>query len=122
MLCCRFCGLKVFIQRCLVKLVVHLLPLPSVAWSVHSRAAYYDRRYNCDTEKNLYSLVWLTLLVVIAEFLIVVARFIYGYEQTFMGDLVRFLVRSTIFLPLLTLKEDAHVRVDVFYAFLRRPH
>ena len=36
------------------------------------------------------SLVWLTLLVVIAEFLIVVGRFIYGYEQTFMGDLVRF--------------------------------
>ncbi len=36
------------------------------------------------------SLIWLAFLVVIAEFLIVIARFIYGYEQTFMGDLVRF--------------------------------
>ena len=33
---------------------------------------------------------WLAFLVVIAEFQIVVARFIFSYEQTFMGDLVRF--------------------------------
>jgi hypothetical protein len=45
------------------------------------------------------SLVWLTLLVVIAEFLIVIARFIYGYEQTFMGDLVRFGTRHSSCLP-----------------------
>ncbi|NBR40709.1 MAG: hypothetical protein EBT93_15050, partial [Alphaproteobacteria bacterium] len=35
------------------------------------------------------SVVWLILLVVIAEMLIVLARFIFAYEQTFMGDLVR---------------------------------
>jgi TRAP-type mannitol/chloroaromatic compound transport system permease small subunit len=67
------------------------------------------------------SLVWLTLLVVSAEFLIVIARFIYGYEQTFMGDLVRFWYAALfLFASAYTLKEDGHVRVDVFYAGLRR--
>ena len=71
-------------------------------------------------EKSV-SLVWLTLLVVIAEFLIVVARFIYGYEQTFMGDLVRFWYAALfLFASAYTLKEDGHVRVDVLYAGLRR--
>jgi TRAP-type mannitol/chloroaromatic compound transport system permease small subunit len=71
-------------------------------------------------EKSV-SLVWLTLLVVIAEFLIVVARFIYGYEQTFMGDLVRFWYAALfLFASAYTLKEDAHVRVDVFYASFQR--
>ena len=66
------------------------------------------------------SLVWLTLLVVIAEFLIVVARFIYGYEQTFMGDLVRFWYAALfLFASAYTLKEDAHVRVDVFMPLLK---
>ena len=66
------------------------------------------------------SLIWLTLLVVIAEFLIVVARFIYGYEQTFMGDLVRFWYAALfLFASAYTLKEDGHVRVDVFYAGLK---
>ena len=67
------------------------------------------------------SLVWLALLVVIAEFLIVIARFIYGYEQTFMGDLVRFWYAALfLFASAYTLKEDGHVRVDVFYAGLQR--
>ena len=67
------------------------------------------------------SLVWLALLVVIAEFLIVIARFIYGYEQTFMGDLVRFWYAALfLFASAYTLKEDWHVRVDVFYAGLQR--
>ena len=72
-------------------------------------------------KEKTVSLVWLTLLVVIAEFLIVVARFIYGYEQTFMGDLVRFWYAALfLFASAYTLKEDAHVRVDVLYASLRR--
>jgi TRAP-type mannitol/chloroaromatic compound transport system permease small subunit len=67
------------------------------------------------------SFVWLTLLVVVAEFLIVVARFIYGYEQTFMGDLVRFWYAALfLFASAYTLKEDGHVRVDVLYAGLQR--
>jgi len=71
-------------------------------------------------EKSV-SLVWLTLLVVVAEFLIVVARFIYGYEQTFMGDLVRFWYAALfLFASAYTLKEDGHVRVDVLYASLKR--
>ena len=32
---------------------------------------------------------WLALLVVVAEFQIVISRFVYSYEQAFMGDLVR---------------------------------
>ena len=61
-------------------------------------------------EKSV-SLVWLTLLVVIAEFLIVVARFIYGYEQTFMGDLVRFWYAALfLFASAYTLKEDGIVK------------
>ena len=71
-------------------------------------------------EKSV-SLIWLTLLVVVAEFLIVVARFIYGYEQTFMGDLVRFWYAALfLFASAYTLKEDGHVRVDVLYAGLTR--
>ena len=67
------------------------------------------------------SLIWLALLVVVAEFLIVIARFIYGYEQTFMGDLVRFWYAALfLFASAYTLKEDGHVRVDVFYAALKR--
>ena len=55
-----------------------------------------------------------------AEFLIVILRFIYGYEQTFMGDLVRFWYAALfLFASAYTLKEDAHVRVDVIYAGLR---
>ena len=66
------------------------------------------------------SLIWLTFLVVIAEFLIVIARFIYGYEQTFMGDLVRFWYAALfLFASAYTLKEDGHVRVDVLYAGLK---
>jgi len=33
---------------------------------------------------------WLALLIVIAELAIVFTRFIFSYEQAFMGDLVRF--------------------------------
>ena len=33
---------------------------------------------------------WLALMIVLAEFQIVLARFIFSYEQAFMGDLVRF--------------------------------
>ena len=66
------------------------------------------------------SLIWLTLLVVISEILIVIARFIYGYEQTFMGDLVRFWYAALfLFASAYTLKEDGHVRVDVLYAGLK---
>ncbi len=63
------------------------------------------------------SFIWLTLLVVMAELLIVIARFIFGYEQTFMGDLVRFWYAALfLFASAQTLKENAHVRVDVIFA------
>ena len=59
---------------------------------------------------------WLALLVVIAEFLIVITRFIFSYEQPFMGDLVRFWYAALfLFASAYTLAHEGHVRVDVFY-------
>lgn len=64
---------------------------------------------------------WLALLIVIAELAIVFTRFIFSYEQAFMGDLVRFWYAALfLFASAYTLLEDGHVRVDVFYHALSR--
>ena len=64
---------------------------------------------------------WLALLVVVAEMLIVVGRFIFSYEQAFMADLVRFWYAALFLIAsAYTLYEDGHVRVDVLYARFRR--
>ena len=64
--------------------------------------------------------IWLTLLVVIAELQIVIARFVFSYEQAFMGDLVRFWYGALfLFASAYTLVEEGHVRVDVLYAGFR---
>jgi len=61
--------------------------------------------------------IWLALLIVAAEFLIVITRFVFSYEQAFMGDLVRFWYAGLfLFASAYTLLEDGHVRVDVLYA------
>lgn len=63
------------------------------------------------------SVVWLALLIVLAEFLIVITRFIFSYEQAYMGDLVRFWYAALFLLAsAYSLVEGGHVRVDVFYA------
>jgi TRAP-type mannitol/chloroaromatic compound transport system permease small subunit len=60
---------------------------------------------------------WLALLVVLSELVIVLSRFIFSYEQAFMGDLVRFWYAALfLFASAYTLAEDGHVRVDVFYS------
>lgn len=60
---------------------------------------------------------WLALLIVAAELLIVISRFVFSYEQAFMGDLVRFWYAALfLFASAYTLLEEGHVRVDVFYA------
>jgi len=60
---------------------------------------------------------WLGLLVVVAELLIVVSRFVFSYEQAFMADLVRFWYAGLfLFASAYTLLEEGHVRVDVAYA------
>ena len=66
--------------------------------------------------------IWLALLVVFAEFLIVVTRFIYSYEQVFQGDLVRFWYAALfLYASSYALITEGHVRVDVFYSqFTRR--
>ena len=61
--------------------------------------------------------IWLASLIVIAEFIIVITRFIFSYEQAFMGDLVRFWYAGLfLFSSAYTLLHDGHVRVDVLYA------
>ena len=60
--------------------------------------------------------IWLALLIVAAEFTIVLTRFIFSYEQAFMGDLVRFWYAGLfLFASAYTLVHDGHVRVDVLY-------
>ncbi|MDE0031906.1 MAG: hypothetical protein OXU75_02020 [Deltaproteobacteria bacterium] len=60
--------------------------------------------------------IWLSLLVVVAEFQIVIARFIFSYEQAFMGDLVRFWYAALfLFASAHTLVAEGHVRVDVLF-------
>jgi TRAP-type mannitol/chloroaromatic compound transport system permease small subunit len=60
---------------------------------------------------------WLALLVVGAELLIVLTRFIFSYEQAFMSDLVRFWYAALfLFASAYTLIEEGHVRVDVLYS------
>lgn len=60
---------------------------------------------------------WLALLVVVAELQIVISRFVFSYEQAFMGDLVRMWYAGLfLFASAFTLVEDAHVRVDVLYS------
>ena len=60
---------------------------------------------------------WLAFLVVLAEFQIVVSRFIFSYEQPFMGDLVRFWYAALfLFASAYTLVHEGHVRVDVLYS------
>ncbi len=59
---------------------------------------------------------WLALLIVVAEILIVIARFIFSYEQAFMADLVRFWYGALfLFASAYTLMEEGHVRVDILY-------
>lgn len=63
---------------------------------------------------------WLTFLVVLAEFQIVISRFVFSYEQPFMGDLVRFWYAALfLFASAYTLIHEGHVRVDVLYSRFR---
>lgn len=68
------------------------------------------------------SFSWLALMVVLSEFLIVVTRFVFSYEQAYMGDVVRFWYAALfLFASASTLVDEGHVRVDVLYAgFSRR--
>ena len=82
-----------------VHLPIMLLSLV-IAWFVHA-----------------LGFIWLAFLIVIAEFQIVISRFVFSYEQIFMGDLVRFWYAALfLFAASYTLIHDGHVRVDVFYA------
>jgi len=61
--------------------------------------------------------MWLALLIVLAELLIVISRFVFSYEQAMMGDLVRYWYAALfLFSSAYTLQHEGHVRVDVLYA------
>ncbi len=60
---------------------------------------------------------WLALLIIIAELSIVITRFVFSYEQAFMGDLVRYWYSALFLLAsAYTLHEEGHVRVDILYS------
>lgn len=60
---------------------------------------------------------WLALLIVGAELLIVISRFVFSYEQALMGDLVRYWYAALfLFASAYTLYDEGHVRVDILYA------
>ena len=62
---------------------------------------------------------WLALLIVFAELIIVISRYLFSYEQSFMADLVRYWYAALfLFASAYTLYEEGHVRVDVVYAGL----
>jgi TRAP-type mannitol/chloroaromatic compound transport system permease small subunit len=62
---------------------------------------------------------WLTVLIVFAELFIVLSRYVFSYEQSFMADLVRYWYAALfLFASAYTLFEEGHVRVDVIYAGL----
>lgn len=64
---------------------------------------------------------WLALLIVAAELLIVISRFVFSYEQALMGDLVRYWYAALfLFASAYTLFDEGHVRVDILYAGLGR--
>ena len=61
--------------------------------------------------------IWLAVLVVASEFVIVLSRFIFSYEQAFQGDLVRFWYAALyLFASAYALIHEGHVRVDVLYS------
>ena len=67
------------------------------------------------------SFTWLALYCVLGEFLIVITRFVFSYEQAYMGDVVRFWYAALfLFASAHTLVEEGHVRVDVLYAGFTR--
>jgi len=60
---------------------------------------------------------WLALAIIVAELSIVITRFVFSYEQAFMGDLVRYWYSALfLFAAAYTLFEEGHVRVDIAYA------
>ena len=59
---------------------------------------------------------WLALLIVFAELIIVISRYLFSYEQSFMADLVRYWYAALfLFASAYTLFDEGHVRVDVIY-------
>lgn len=71
--------------------------------------------------KRTLGFPWLAVLIVAAELMIVIARFVFSYEQAFMADLVRFWYGALfLFASPYTLITEGHVRVDILYTGFTR--
>ena len=71
--------------------------------------------------KENLSFKWLSFMIVISEFLIVITRFIFSYEQSFMSDLVRMWYSALfLFASSHALITEGHVRVDVLYSQMKK--
>lgn len=66
-------------------------------------------------------IIWLSLMIVVAELLLVMSRFVFSYEQDYMADLVRFWF-APLFLAgcAYAMREEGHVRIDILYADLSK--
>ena len=71
--------------------------------------------------KENLSFKWLSFMIVISEFIIVITRFIFSYEQSFMSDLVRMWYSALfLFASSHALITEGHVRVDVLYSQMKK--
>jgi TRAP-type mannitol/chloroaromatic compound transport system permease small subunit len=63
---------------------------------------------------------WLTLIMVLVQFLVVMLRYVFDWNRIYIQESVLYL-HAIIFLvgAAYTLKHDGHVRVDIFYREMR---
>ena len=68
------------------------------------------------SEKTGQLISWLTLLIVLVTFLVVVLRYVFDFGSIALQESVSYLHAFVFMLgAAYTLKHDAHVRVDIFY-------
>jgi len=63
------------------------------------------------------AVAWLVIVVVVLQFVLVVARYLFGFGSVRLGETVIY-AHATLFMlaAAWTLHTDGHVRVDIFYA------
>ncbi len=62
------------------------------------------------------TVAWLTLLIVLVQFLVVVGRYVFGVGSIWVQELIVYMFGFLFMLAAAyTLRHDGHVRVDIFY-------
>ncbi|MCP5420507.1 MAG: TRAP transporter small permease subunit [Gammaproteobacteria bacterium] len=84
--------------------------------SVIHKLARTVRAIDTFSEWTGRSIAWLTLAMVLVQFIIVVLRYAFDWNRIYIQEIVVYL-HATVFLigAAYTLKHDGHVRVDIFY-------